>query len=65
MDGQSKNPNHDAAWGAKEIGDEIDQNERQTFYLLEKGVLPAHKVGRKWVASRRLLREWVATGTKP
>jgi hypothetical protein len=54
----------DAAWGAKEIGREIGQTERQAFYLLKAGRLPfAHKVGRKWVASRRRAREWVANPT--
>jgi hypothetical protein len=37
-------------WGAAEIGAAIGRTERQAFYLLEAGSLPAKKVGRQWVA---------------
>jgi hypothetical protein len=47
----------DVVWGAAAIGRVIRKNPRQTFYLLEAGLLPARKVGAQWCASRsRLLR---------
>jgi hypothetical protein len=49
-------PADDLAWGAKAIGEEIGQPEHRTFYMLERGYLPAQKVGGLWVASRRKLR---------
>lgn len=45
----------DLIWGAKAIGECIGRSERQTFYLLESGQLPARRVGNKWVASRAAL----------
>ena len=38
------------------IAAELNQSERQTFHLLERGLLPAGKVGEKWVGSRTALR---------
>jgi hypothetical protein len=49
----------DAVWGATAIGRVINRSARQTFHLLESGALPARKVGKSWVASRRKLRELV------
>lgn len=49
----------DAVWGATAIGRVINRTARQTFHLLESGSLPARKVGRSWVASRRKLRDLV------
>jgi hypothetical protein len=47
----------DMVWGAAAIGKVIRKTERQAFYLLEAGLLPARKIGRQWSASRsRLLR---------
>jgi hypothetical protein len=46
----------DLIWGAKAIAAELNQSERQTFHLLERGLLPAGKVGEKWVGSRKTLR---------
>jgi hypothetical protein len=45
----------DLCWGARAIGDAIERNERDTFHLLESGVLPARKIGGRWVASRTRL----------
>ena len=39
-------------WGVRGIAALINQTERQTFYLLETGKLPAKKVGNKWVGER-------------
>ena len=48
----------DLLWGAEAIGEEIDRTPRQTFHMLTNGELPAKKVGGRWVASRRKLREF-------
>jgi hypothetical protein len=51
----------DVVWGAPAIGRVIRKNPRQTYYLLEHGLIPARQIGSQWVASRsRLLR--VLTG---
>jgi hypothetical protein len=42
-------------WGAAEIGAVIGKPERAVFHLLENGLLPARKVGGRWVASRKKL----------
>ena len=42
----------DIIWGASEIAFVIGRTKRQTFHLLECGLLPARKVGNRWVASR-------------
>jgi hypothetical protein len=47
----------DLAWGAKEIGREINLNETKAFRVLEGGkVKCARKVGGKWCADRGALR---------
>jgi hypothetical protein len=46
----------DQVWGAKAIGRVIGRTPAQTFHMLEKGHLPAQKIGRLWVASRRRLQ---------
>jgi hypothetical protein len=51
-----KSIGEDLIWGAKAIAAELNQSERQTFHLLERGLLPAGKVGEKWVGSRKALR---------
>lgn len=50
------NPQIDLVWGAKAIGQEINRNARQTYWLLESGRLPAKKIGDQWVAERGKLR---------
>lgn len=47
----------DLVWGAKAIGAAIGKTPRATFHMLEKGQIPARKVGEQWVASRQKLRE--------
>ena len=43
--------------GAAAIGREFGGcSERQAFYLLEKGIIPGFKLGRKWYARRSTLR---------
>ncbi len=45
----------DLVWGGEEIAKIIGRTPRVTFALLEKGELPAKKVGRRWVAERSKL----------
>jgi hypothetical protein len=44
------------AKGAARIGKVIGQNERQTFYMLQRGMLPAVKIGNSWFAYPTALR---------
>ena len=46
----------DLVWGAEAIAKELNVTVRRAFYLLERGELPAKKVGGRWVAARRRLR---------
>jgi hypothetical protein len=46
----------DLIWGVAAISREIDLPVKKVFYRLERGDLPAKKVGAIWVASRRKLR---------
>ena len=50
----------DVVWGAKAIGEVINQPPRKTSYLLEKGVLPAGKINNRWVSSKKRLRKQIA-----
>ena len=43
-------------WGAAAIGKYTGTEPRKTFYLLEKGLIPATKVGGQWVGERDKLR---------
>jgi hypothetical protein len=45
----------DLLWGAAAIGKAIGRSERSAYHLLERGLLPARKVGASWVVSRRKL----------
>jgi len=49
---------YDLLWGVKAIAKPIKRTERQTFHMLTRGELPAKKVGGRWVASRKKLREF-------
>ena len=46
----------DFIWGAVAIGREANLKPRQVFHMLEKGLLPAKKVGNKWCSTRTALR---------
>jgi hypothetical protein len=48
-------PADDLIWGCAAIAAAIGRNQRATFHLLENQLLPAHKVGERWVASRKKL----------
>jgi hypothetical protein len=52
---QSNDASHDLVWTGSEIAKVLSLTERQCWYLLERGILPARKIGGKWVASRRAL----------
>ena len=45
----------DLIWEVSAIARAIGRTERQTFGMLEKGLLPAKKVGGRWVAERSKL----------
>jgi hypothetical protein len=47
--------NLDVLWGAKQIGRYIGKNPRAAVHLLEKGRLPARKVGKIWTSTRKEL----------
>jgi hypothetical protein len=47
----------DLIWGAAAIGAEIGVGERRAYYLLDRGHIPARRVGSIWCASRRQLRD--------
>ena len=51
--------------GAKAIGDFIGEDEREAFYKLEKGYIPATKEGRLWVASKTRLAAFYGGNSKP
>jgi hypothetical protein len=46
-------------WGAEAIGEEIGVDERKARHLLISGLIPAKKVGRVYVSTKRQLREAV------
>jgi hypothetical protein len=50
----------DLIWGAEAIAETLNQKLRPIYYQLENGLIPAGKVGEKWVASRSALREHFA-----
>ncbi len=45
----------DLIWEVSDIAKIIGRSERQTFHMLNKGELPAKKVGGRWVAERNAL----------
>ncbi|PAP94503.1 hypothetical protein [Mesorhizobium wenxiniae] len=45
-------------WGAEAISVFIGRTQRATFHMLEKGELPARKVGGRWVAERSNLTKF-------
>lgn len=53
-------------WGADAIARAVGLSRRQTFHLLETHVLPARKVGGRWVADLVVLRQYFqTTGLQP
>lgn len=60
MDTSSKAPDLQLLWGAGAIATELGCDRRRAFYLLEKGEIPAKKVGGKWVVRRDELHAFFA-----
>lgn len=52
----------DLIWGAEAIGQVIGQNAQQTFHMLNAGLIPARKVGKKWVIERSKLVRFFKEG---
>jgi hypothetical protein len=51
--------------GARRISEFRGEDVRRTYYLLERGIIPASREGRMYVASKRALREQHERGTRP
>jgi len=47
----------DLVWGIEAIAAYIGRTPRQAYEALSKGEMPARQVNRRWVASKRKLRE--------
>jgi hypothetical protein len=60
-----KNEAERLIWGVPAIAQEIDRTPRQTWHLLNSGLLPAKKVGAKWVATKGGLRDFFAKAIAP
>jgi hypothetical protein len=54
----------DLLFGARQIARELGIGERRAYYLLECKHLPAMKVGRNWIGSRRRLRAHFSSDVK-
>jgi hypothetical protein len=58
MADETKTQNIDILWGAAAIAREAGLPDRAAAYhLLERGLLPARRVGRRWVTTRTRLRQ--------
>ncbi len=49
----------DYVWGASAIASLLNVSTRQAYYMLEQGLIPARKVGAKWVVSRQQLDQFL------
>lgn len=47
----------DLLWGAAAIAEFLGRPRRGVYWHLERGSIPAKKVGKVWTASRSVLRE--------
>ena len=54
------NPREDMLYGAKAIAEFLGVSMRKAFYLLEKSRIPCGKIGSQWIASRSILRDYLA-----
>ncbi len=57
------NAPHDLVWGGSQIARVIGRTDAQAFSLLERGILPAKKVGGRWVAERGALMRFFTVET--
>lgn len=46
-------------WGAPKIAKIVNVSTEQAYYMLERGYLPARKIGKQWVSTKRELLEKV------
>jgi len=58
-------PDFSPVWGVEAIGKVIGRNHRQTHHMLSRGLLPAKRVGGRWVADRNTLIEFILTPGAP
>ena len=56
MDQGTNDDGLDLIWGVEPIAAELGLARRPTYNLLERGRIPAQKIGGKWCASRKGLR---------
>jgi hypothetical protein len=54
---QAKIQNDTPIWGAARIAREVGLDRAQAYHLLSRGLLPARRVGRRWVTTRDRLRQ--------
>jgi hypothetical protein len=54
----------DILWGADAIGAYLNVPRRRAFYILERQLIPARKIGGSWVATRSELRDFLTGGKK-
>ena len=59
---ESKRSDTDILWGAAAIGEELGLSERQAYHRLERGQIPARKIGASWAASKSALRKLFELG---
>ncbi len=52
------NSNGDLLTGAEEIAEFLNCNTRRAFHLLEKGIVPGFKLGKRWCARRSTLTKF-------
>lgn len=58
---QSQTETFDPVWGAHAIAGVLKTTDQRAFYMLNKGELPAKKVGGRWVADRNELIKFMKT----
>ena len=46
-------------YGVHEIARELRRTPRQVYWCLERGHVPAVKMGRTWVTTPRRIRDWL------
>jgi hypothetical protein len=51
-------------WGASEIGREVGLDRASVYHLLSRNLLPAKRVGRRWVSTRSQLRRALTGGER-
>jgi hypothetical protein len=61
-DEASKIQSDTPVWGAANIGREIGLDRDQTYHLLSRNLLPARRLGRRWVSTVNQLRGVLTAG---